>query len=288
MEWTDPALVAILVALLQLSKFIPWVEARTKILPLAALVLGIVLDGARALCWEQVPLDVTIFVHGSLIGAAAIAAYNVAVKSLAPMLSKAPPAILLVLLLPLFAGCSIPTFTRYAVAEAAASLGETRAALDESRRDLQVDRDREADLQWNAYLTDQADTLGKAIRENSTAPALKDALKILATKFRVERLAAIEKNHLRTDERFRRAEQHMDFIAHILARLDTLARREESIQEQLAEYGRMAEQVARQKFGLPPPTSGETPAAGIVALPIVPREPAALPAPDVPAGSTPR
>lgn len=179
------------------------------------------------------------------------------------------PLILLPLLLA--GGCGDPSFTRYAVAEAGTSLIQARMAMDECRRDLAVDRQRETELQWKAYVADQADTFAKAVKENPSPEGLKSALAALAARFRDERLAAIERNRERTDTRFIRAEQHFAFVAQILARLDSLARKEESVQIQLQRYQDMAEQVARQRFGLPPaPGLSETLAPAVIASPIAP------------------
>jgi len=49
-------------------------------------------------------------------------------------------------------GCGDPAFTPYAVAEAGKSLIQARVAVGECRRDLAVDRDRQAELQWKAYV----------------------------------------------------------------------------------------------------------------------------------------
>ena len=177
-------------------------------------------------------------------------------------------------------GCGSPGFIRYAVAEAAASMGEARIAMDECRADLAAARDREVDMQWKAYIADQADTFAKAAKEKPTPEALKTALISLAEKFRTERLVLVEQNRQRQDERLRRAEQHFAFVGQILAKLDGLARREESVQAQLQHYQDLAEQTARQRFGLPPapglsestiPNLSTEPAP--VALPLsVPRE----------------
>ena len=179
--------------------------------------------------------------------------------------------ILSVVLAALVAGCGDAGFVRYSAAEAQVSMLQARLTLDECRRDLAVDRDREAELQWQAYIGDQADTVAKAKVENRTPEELKAGLASLATTFRTKRLALIEQNRQRTDTRFVRAEKHLNYMATIFARLDAQARREESIQAQLAEYRQQAEQIAREKFGLPPlasPASPDAPpAAGVLATP---------------------
>lgn len=204
--------------------------------------------------------------------------------------SGAGPALILwpLVLLPLFlaGGCGDPAFTRYAVAEAGTSLQQAKVAMDECRRDLAVDRQREAELQWKAYVADQADTFAKAVKENPSPEGLKGALAALAARFRDERLAAIERNRERTDNRFRLAEEHFAFAAQILARLDALARKEESVQAQLEHYRALAEQVARQRFGLPPaPGLSETLAPAVLASPIAPAAGGDLAPPAVPAAA---
>ncbi len=172
-------------------------------------------------------------------------------------------------------GCGTPSFTRYALSEAQGEMLQARTALDECRRDLAIDRDREALLQWQAYVADQADTVAKATAENRTPAELKKGLDALAEKFKTQHLAPIERNRERTDTRFRRAEQHLAYMSLIFARLDALARSEESVQQQLAEYKLMAEQVARDKFGLPPPAAASAEAALAQPLATAPAEPAA-------------
>jgi hypothetical protein len=160
-------------------------------------------------------------------------------------------------------GCGDPAFTRYSVAEAGNSLNQAIIGMEECRTALARDRDREADLQWKAYVADQGDTFALAVAQARTPAEVKAALDALALKFRGERLAAIETARTRTDERFVRVQRHFNYVAQILAKLDSLARKEESVQAQLAQYEAMAENFARQKFGLPPApgTTGEPPPA---------------------------
>jgi hypothetical protein len=119
MDWTDPTLVALIVVILQGLKGIQWVADRTKILPVAAILLGIGLAALRMLCWTKVPVDLTVFLTGSLLGSTAIAAYSVAVKSIGPLLTKdgtPPAALVLIFLLPLLGGCIAPMAVREAQA----------------------------------------------------------------------------------------------------------------------------------------------------------------------------
>jgi len=174
--------------------------------------------------------------------------------------------VILTLLLMGVLGCGNPSFTRYAMSDAQGSLVQARTALDECRRDLSADRQREADLQWKAYQADVADTVARALVEKPTPEALKAALSKLADTYQ-QRMTIIEANREKVDLRFARAEQHLDYMGLIFARVDALARSEESVQQQLAEYQMLAEQIARQKFGLPP-AAGSVLAAPVVATPV--------------------
>jgi len=168
-------------------------------------------------------------------------------------------------------GCGNPSFVRYAMSDAQGSLVQARTGVEECRRDLATDRARESEIQWKAYLADQADTVAKAVAEKPTPEALKAALAQLAATFQ-SRLDIIEANREKTDTRFVRVEQHLDYMALIFARLDALARAEESVQAQLAEYQLLAEQIARQKFGLPAalPAVGEPVLAAPISSEVTP------------------
>ncbi len=257
----NPAMAALVPAVILLTQaLLAWtpLERVRDFGFLVAIGLGVV----SAIAWSVLaggPVTWDTAVSGVVVGVLAAITWKAGHETL-KVAAGAGGAALLVLVpvlgaAILAAGCGDPSFTRYALSEAQGSMVQARAALDECRRDLAADRDREAELQWQAYVADQADTFAKAVAEQRTPAELKAALETLATKYRTERLAVIERNRERTDTRFRRAEGHLDYMAMIFARIDALARAEESVQAQLAEYKLLAEQVAREKFGLPPPAA---------------------------------
>jgi hypothetical protein len=255
MDWTDATLVALIVGLLQGLKQIQWVADRTKILPLAAIVLGIVLAGLRVLCWTKAPVDLTVLVTGSLLGSAAIAAYSVATKSIAPLLAKdgTPPAALaLLFLLPLAAGCQAETrYVLDATAEGAKSLDAVELGIQESRAGLATRLGQEESAIFAAYQADLASLVGKAIGKTVTQEEAAAKLVDLAGKYQ-RALAVTQVDRSRAAERFNRMLEHTALLRGILAQVYNLEQSRATADQKLQDFKVLAANYAAQKFGLSP------------------------------------
>jgi hypothetical protein len=87
-DWSDAGLTALVVVVLQATKLIQWVKDHTGILPLASLALGVLSVVVRDVIWSTLPVTLDDVRIGLFIGAAAIATYNVAAKTVIPAAIK--------------------------------------------------------------------------------------------------------------------------------------------------------------------------------------------------------
>lgn len=297
MDWTDATLVGVIVLLLQGLKQIQWVADRTKILPVAAILLGIGLAALRMLCWTKVPLDLTLFLTGSLLGSAAIAAYNVATKSLAGLAAKdgAPPdetakppvppgstplPFLVWVALGIGIACSLACIgcaaeTRYvldATAEGAKSVDAIELGIQESRTGLANRLKQETDGIFGAYQADLAGLVGDAINKTVTPEQAATKLASLAVKYRAANAVA-ETDRARATERYNRMLEHTSLIRGILAQVYNLEQGRATADQKLQDFKILAANYAAQKFGLSPtvvPAILGTPAPAVDASPAVP------------------
>ena len=183
------------------------------------------------------------------------------------------PTVLLLLLLPLLAGCAAETrYVLDATAEGAKSVGAIEIGIQESRGGLATRLAQEEGAIFGAYQEDLAKLIGEVALKTKTPEEAAAKLATLAGKYQ-KALSVAQVDRSRAAERYNRMLEHTALLRGILAQVYNLEQGRATADQKLQDFKVLAANYAAEKFGLTPtvvPAIPAPPAPAVDAGPVVP------------------